>query len=131
VDGHAALVKEKGAKEASERVQEIGTFLLQHMRTKDLLFPQGDHNFLAILPKTSLSAGRTLAEMLREDIAEQCSATISIGLEYYETEMNKISAPASAFHHLVEGAMRALQTARKTGNKTISTEEFKRYEISV
>lgn len=140
IDDHAKLVKEKGAKLVEELVKEIGAFLRQHMRAKDLFFPQGDHNFLAILPTTSAAAGRTLAEMLREEVAKHSfifdskkyAPTISIGLEHYEKELGKAHAPASAFENLVDGAMRALQTARKQGNRTISsTEEFKHYEISI
>lgn len=139
MDNYTKFLKEKGAPAAAKLVQALGTFLLQHMRTKDLLFPQGDHCFLAILPTTSASAGNTLADMLREEVSGQAfevdekkfSATISIGLVYSKETGSGPPSPA-AFEGLVRGAMRALQLARKQGNRTISSiEEFKHYEFSV
>jgi len=141
IDDYSHLVKGNGEKIAGLLVQEVETFLRQNVRTKDLLFPQGNNGFLAILPTTSSSTGHSLAEILRKEVSEhpfsvghtKFPVTISAGLVHYNKETEGHQPPASAFQGLVDGAMQALQLARKKGNRTVSSspEEFIPYEISV
>ena len=141
IDNYPQLIKAKGKKTAEAVLQEVGVFLRQHMRSKDLLFPQGNTCFFAILPTTSESAGRTLAEMLREEVGDKtfssgktaCKITVSVGLVHYDKKTKSLSPSTSTFEKLINNAVTALQFARKKGNRTTSSsdKEIKNYELTI
>jgi len=139
LDHYDDLLQSDGEKRAKELVKQLGAFIKEHLRTKDLLFAQGDHSFFAILPSTSSSAGGTLADLLREEVSrhafhaetKEYSLTISAGL-IYEGEKGE-EAPSAALDKLVKGSFTALSEARKKGNRTVTTsiEELRGFEISI
>ncbi len=126
-----------------ELSQAVYLFFQRHLRKYDMLYSQRDGAFLLVLPKTSQHAGELLAKTLHEELSDQVltirnqqevAITISIGLTYHEQTNLPAIGQSIAFETLVHHATRALNLARRRGNRTIvlaNQQDLNTYEFDV
>lgn len=140
-DNFAQILEEKGKAVAQKMIKAIEAEIKRHLRSADMLIMQKDGTFFLLLPKTSGSAGKAIAESIRQEIdakiftigKEHLTSTLSIGLVHYEDKAHPNITEGSLFDRLVESAQRALDFAKKKGNRTAlsSTDEEDHYELII
>ncbi|MBS3905240.1 MAG: diguanylate cyclase [Simkania sp.] len=135
------LVEKKGKTATHKLLKLIHAMIQKLLRPSDMLFMQKNGSFLILLPKTSGAAGKAMAEAIRQDLGEYpfsiggeaLRLTFSVGLVHYEDSAHPLLTEKSLFERLFESANRALEFAKKKGNRTalLSTEEENHYEIII
>ncbi len=109
-------------------------FLSKHLRKFDTLIAQGGGRYIIMLPKTSSSAGKIIAEELRKEISqtpistkkEEIIVTVSIGVVSFDKKLNDAAEAYELFNHSLNLANQCLANALKKGNTTISENHLKR-----
>ncbi len=140
-DQYNKILDKKGKPYALKLLKQIKSSIEHYLRSSDLLFAQMDGTFLLVLPKTTQAAGKAFAEMLRHEIGEtlfcfegdKVAITLSIGIVHYEDKAHPMISGNYLFERLFESARKALEFARKRGNRTafLSPEKEDHYEIIV
>jgi len=127
VDSYDEIIKARG-KEAGDKLPIFLTPLLKkHLRQFDSLFSQGMGRFLILLPKTSASAARTIAETIREETNKAAfvlnkkalSLTVSIGLVIYKEPPSSSESEYQHLDLLLSKVDQALIEAKKKGNEIV------------
>ncbi len=121
------LIVELDSKKSATPLEEIHKHLaslLQHnLRKHDILIPQSTSQFIIMLPKTSERAAELIAEGIRME-AENTLAplSVSIGLITLDQSRPSLGSAAEEFERLIDIATQAVQEAKKTGNRIITSE---------
>jgi diguanylate cyclase (GGDEF)-like protein len=135
------IVEKRGKLFGVKLLKQIRTFLKKHLRSADLLHLQKDGTFLLILPKTSGSAGKAIADSIRHDVQDSLfkigdrdiAITLSIGLVFHEDKKHPAITAKSLFENLFSTAEGALDLAKEKGNRIAfsSKAQLDQYEILV
>lgn len=101
----------------------LASILQNTLRKNDILIPQTFGKFIVMLPKTSKRAAELIAEAIRGDVEAKISPlSVSIGLITWDHARPAIHSAAEEFDRLIEVATQAVQEAKKTGNRIITSE---------
>ncbi|HEY7775274.1 MAG TPA: GGDEF domain-containing protein [Kineobactrum sp.] len=111
-------------------LQQIARCLEQECRTSDVVSRYGNTTFFMVLPNTDLPAARTLAERIRERLAEQplvveqqaMALNVSLGVAS--------RAGDSELENLHRDADRALKLARRSGHNRVAAVEHRPLQLS-
>ena len=133
------IVKKRGKLFSVKLLKQIRTFLKKHLRSADLLHLQKDGTFLLILPKTSRSAGKAIADSIRLDVEDalfkigdrDIAITLSIGLVFHEDKTPPVITAKSLFENLFSAAASALDLAKEKGNRIAFSSKEKLYEYEI
>ncbi len=127
-EGHVSLlIVELDVKKTAAPTEEMHLHLLSllqaMLRKNDILIPQSTGKFIVMLPKTSERAAELMAESIRTDVETKIAPlSVSIGLISWDHSRPAINSAAEEFDHLIEVATQAVQEAKKTGNRIITSE---------
>jgi diguanylate cyclase (GGDEF)-like protein len=140
-DQFQKIVEKRGKLFGVKLLKQIRSFLKKHLRAADLLHLQKDGTFLLILPKTSRSAGKAIADSIRHDVedtlfkidSKDIAITLSIGLVFHEDKAHPAITAKSLFENLFSAAEGALDFAKQKGNRIAfsSVDQIDHYEILV
>ncbi|MEN8908214.1 MAG: diguanylate cyclase [Clostridiales bacterium] len=107
-------------------LKETSNTIYKFLRDSDIFIRYGGEEFIIVLPNTSVSASKNLAERIRKKVSQsfiklnliEISITISIGISRYIS--NKGNSSSEEINRLIHEADLALYSAKSTGrNKTI------------
>jgi two-component system cell cycle response regulator len=127
-EGHVSLLiieldVKKAAPPSEEAHLHLMSLLQSNIRKHDILIPQSTGKFVIMLPKTSERAAELIAESIRMDVEKKISPlSVSIGLITWDHARPSIGSAAEEFDHLIDVATQAVQEAKKTGNRIITSE---------
>ena len=127
VDKIAELIEQLEEAQAEKINVVIKRFLEQNLRQFDALLPQGRGRYLLILPKTSLTAAKIIAEDLRKEInktsipigTKEARVTISIGIVSFNKKPDDTQEAYEQFHQSLNSVKKCLKKAQQQGNTTI------------
>jgi diguanylate cyclase (GGDEF)-like protein len=127
IDDASRIAKEWGDLAFEELLTHLSSFLKQRLRKNDSLFPQGGGKYLILFPKTSSSAAKAIADLIRKEIKEEVFVTnkaplritASIGLISYAEPAIEQENIYTYFDTLLLKVNQALSKAKKKGNATI------------
>lgn len=111
-----------------EILRFLKSFLEKKLRTNDSMIVQGGGRFLLLMPKTSQSAAKIIAEDIRKEICRTTISTqkkefivsVSIGLVCFDKKPTDSAQAYEQFDKSLSRVNKALEKARKKGNTTIS-----------
>jgi len=106
--------------------QFLEKFLKSRLRKYDTLLSEGAGQYLILLPKTSQSAAKIIAEDIRKEISttnistplKEVLLTVSIGLVSFEKELSKSAKDFEQFDFCLERIKKSLARTKK-GNTII------------
>lgn len=124
LDSFAKLQKTLSANDLKEIFQFLEKFLKGRLRKYDTFMIEGPGQYLILLPKTSESAARIIAEDLRKEIStatiktfsKEILVTVSIGVVSFEKELSKSAKAFEQFDLCLERVKKSLINAPKKGN---------------
>jgi two-component system cell cycle response regulator len=125
-EGHVSLlIVELDKKAAEETHLHLMSLLNSLLRKNDILIPQSIGKFIIMLPKTSERAAEIIAEEIRMYVENKIvPLSVSIGLITWDHSRPSIGSAAEEFDHLIDVATQAVQEAKKTGNRIITSESL-------
>ncbi len=127
LDTYHAISKNWGELIAEEVAVSISQFLQQKLRQFDTLISQGGGRFLLLLPKTSQSAAKIIAEDIRSELCrttiytqkKEFLVTVSIGLVSFDKKLSDSAQAFEQFDLSLGRVKKALEKAQKKGNKIV------------
>jgi diguanylate cyclase (GGDEF)-like protein len=127
VDTLSRLKQNLGEQAVGEVLTFIESFLKGRLRKYDTLIVEGIGQYLMLLPKTSQSAGRVMAEDIRKEISRTTIATslrevlvtVSIGVVSFEKELSKSAKAFEQFDLCLERVKKSLAQTAKKGNMVV------------
>lgn len=128
VDDLPRLQEMCGIAAIQEVLNFIETFLKTRLRKYDTLTSEGPGQYLVMLPKTSQSAAKVIAEDIRKEIShtiiktsvKEVLTTLSIGLVSFEKELSKTAKDFEQFDLCLERVKKSLVRAQKKGSSLVS-----------
>ena len=129
IDGMKDIESSLGDLVLEEVIEAITEMLQRRLRQFDTLIPQGSGKFLLLLPKTSQSAAKVIAEDIRKEISretihtrkKEILVTVSIGVVAFEKKLSDSAQAYEQFDLSLRRVKNALNQAQKTGNKIVSS----------
>ena len=129
LDASTRLRKDLGEKGFKEVLSYIETLLQGRLRTYDTLMIEGAGQYLMLLPKTSQSAAKVIAEDIRKEVATTSFATsvrevlvtVSIGVVSFDKELSKSAKAFEQFDLCLTRVKESLVKAQKKGNTIVSS----------
>ncbi len=113
---HFKLVNDEQGHLAGDRIlQELTQLLKPALREGDMLARFGGEEFVVLMPRTPLRSACSLAERLRQRVAEKLDTTVSIGVA--------TNIPGETSTDLLSRADAALYTAKQEGRNRVSLHE--------
>lgn len=117
VDAFPSLQAQHGYWATQSLMMEISSFLLSFLQETDLLIPSAEGQWIFLLPNQSPEQANEFAERLRKEVQvhpffiqkESFHLTVSIAI-------TSLEATESAFHQMIEAAIKALKQAQATTN---------------
>lgn len=104
----------------SKTIVELSRLLLKSLRTVDIVSRYGGDEFEILLPYTSYSGAKMVAERLREGVEEatfdDIKVTISVGLTFFDGSDSEITPD-----QFIENADKALYKAKENGRNRVET----------
>jgi diguanylate cyclase (GGDEF)-like protein len=127
LDTFAKLQKSLSTNDLKEIFQFLETFLQGRLRKYDTFRVEGPGQYLILLPKTSESAARIIAEDIRKEIStttiatssKEMIVTVSIGVVSFEKELSKSAKDFEQFDLCLERVKKTLISAQKKGTTII------------
>jgi diguanylate cyclase (GGDEF)-like protein len=127
LDTFAKLQKILSANALKEIFQFLENFLKGRLRKYDTFMVEGPGQYLILLPKTSESAARIIAEDLRKEVSmatistssKEILVTVSIGVVSFEKELSKSAKDFEQFDLCLERVKKSLLSAQKKGTTII------------
>lgn len=106
-----------------EILRGLTLLIKKNLRAIDIFARYGGEEFCILLPSTSIENAEKFSEKIRKIVEENIfyfnkkdiKITISLGLTYYNQEMNEVT-----FEELLDTADRALYESKKTGRNKLS-----------
>lgn len=127
IDGFDALVHHSGEVECEKLRLTVRKDIEKLIRNQDSLTSMGHGKYILILPNTSKSAGRHIAEEIKNTIYEnrygEHRLTLSIGLVTEDEGKAKRSSASQDLNGMLKQVTKSLDLAKKQGNQIISKEE--------
>lgn len=128
LDNYTMLVKTSGELAVEEIIDALSQLLTQRLRQFDTLMPQGGGRYLLMLPKTSQSAAKIIAEDIRKEICrttivtkkKEFLVTVSIGVVSFDKKLSDAAQAYEQFDQSLERVKKSLEKAQKKGNKIVS-----------
>ncbi|MGH2638015.1 MAG: response regulator [Rhabdochlamydiaceae bacterium] len=115
----------KSAPPSEDTHLHLTSLLKSTLRKHDILIPQSIGKFIIMLPKTSERAAELIAEEIRMDVEKKISPlSVSIGLIAWSHSRPAAHSAAEEFDRLIAVATQAVQEAKKTGNRIITSESL-------
>jgi diguanylate cyclase len=129
LDGMDKLADTLGELALEEIIEALNAFLQTRLRQFDTLLPQGSGKFLLLLPKTSQSAAKVMADDIRKEISrttipthkKEVLVTVSVGVVAFDKQLSDAAQAYEQFDLSLSRVKKALEQAQKTGNKTVSS----------
>ena len=105
----------------------LESFLKKRLRKYDTMTLEGPGQYLLLLPKTSQSAARAIAEDIRKEIStttivtsvKEVIVTVSIGVVSFEKELSKSAKDFEQFDLCLERVKKSLVRSQKKGNRIV------------
>ncbi len=127
LDSFAKLQKTLISNDLKEIFQFLEKFLKGRLRKYDTFMVEGPGQYLILLPKTSESAARIIAEDLRKEVSmatistssKEIIVTVSIGIVSFEKELSKSAKDFEQFNLCLERVKKSLTRAQKKGTTII------------
>ncbi|MBM3207747.1 MAG: diguanylate cyclase [Chlamydiae bacterium] len=128
LDGLSSFQKDLGELVVEEIIAAVEHLLASKLRQFDTLLHQGGGRFLLMLPKTSPSAAKIIAEDIRKEVCrttihtrkKELLTTVSIGVVSFDKKLNDVAEAYDQFDHSLQMVSKCLERAQKKGNKIIS-----------
>ncbi|MCX6989853.1 MAG: diguanylate cyclase [Chlamydiae bacterium] len=128
LDNHDMFIKAYGELTLEEIILFLEEYLNNRLRKFDTLMPQGNGKYLLMLPKTSQSAAKIIAEDIRKEICrttihtkkKEILVTVSIGVVSFDKKLSDAAAAYEQFDQSLERVKKSLEKAQKKGNKIVS-----------
>lgn len=106
----------------------LENFLTSHLRKYDSLVTEGPGQYLILLPKTSPSAAKIIAEEMQKEIStstivtseKELLVTLSIGVVSFEKELSKSAKDFEKFDLCLERVKKSLIRSQKKSHTIIS-----------
>ncbi len=107
-----------------EILRALTILIRKNLRATDIFARYGGEEFCVLLPETSLDNAEKFSENIRKIVEENIfyfnktdiKLTISLGVTYYNKEMENIS-----FEELLDMSDKALYKSKKSGRNKVST----------
>lgn len=123
LDSLSRLQKNLGEQGHQEILLYIESFLRKRLRKYDTLIIEGTGQYLILLPKTSQSAAKVMAEDIAKEIstttivttAKEVLVTVSIGLVSFEKELSKSAKAFEQFDLCLKRVKNSLLKSTKKG----------------
>lgn len=127
LDNLSKLQDDLGTTSLEEVIAFIEKFLKNRLRKYDTFLIEAPGQYLILLPKTSQSAARAIAEDISKEIstttikthAREALVTVSIGIVSFEKELSKSAKDFEQFDLCLEKTKKSLLRAQKKGNTII------------
>ena len=127
LDSFAKLQKTLPPSDLKEIFQFLEKFLKGRLRKYDTFMIEGPGQYLILLPKTTDSAARIIAEDLRKEVSmatiptssKEIIVTVSIGVVSFEKELSKSAKDFEQFDLCLERVKKSLISAQKKGTTII------------
>jgi diguanylate cyclase (GGDEF)-like protein len=127
LDNLSKLQDDLGTTSLEEVIAFIEKFLKNRLRKYDTFHIEAPGQYLILLPKTSQSAARAIAEDISKEIstttikthAREALVTVSIGIVSFEKELSKSAKDFEQFDLCLEKTKKSLLRAQKKGNTII------------
>ena len=124
LDNSPKLLDDLGANALEEVVTFIEKFLKSRLRKYDTFLIEAPGQYLILLPKTSQSAARAIAEDICKELSmttistqsRGALVTVSIGIVSFEKELSKSGKDFEQFDQCLEKTKKSLVRAQKKGN---------------
>lgn len=128
LDDYTNIAKTWKEPTLQEILSFLEQFLHQRLRQFDTLMPQGGGRYLLMLPKTSQSAAKIIAEDIRKEICrttiptkkKEFIITVSIGVVAFDKKLSDAAQAYEQFDKSLERVKKSLEKAQEKGNKTVS-----------
>jgi PleD family two-component response regulator len=125
LDSVNKLLREVGEQGLYEITEQLETLLKLSLRQKDFLITESPGQFLLLLPKTSPTAGKIIAEEIRREVLStplltsksEILVTISIGIMSFDKDLSSSAQAFEQFEFCLEKVKKSLP---KKGNIIIS-----------
>ena len=127
IDNLPKIQDDLGTNALEEVIIFIETFLKKRLRKYDTFLTEAPGQHLILLPKTSPSAARVIAEDICKEISttiistrsREVLVTVSIGIVSFEKELSNSAKAFEQFDLCLEKTKKSLVRAQKTGNSII------------
>jgi len=114
VDHFKAVNDGRGHLAGDALLKEIAEIFRTRLRATDILGRYGGDEFIITLPETDLLAAGDLARALNQACADECGATLSLGVA-------ELKPPLADFNALLGKADEALYQAKASGRNQVSS----------
>lgn len=129
LDALPSLLKSFKEEGVSEIVKQVEVLLKKRLRLNDFLITEGPGHYIILLPKTSSSAAKVIAEDIRKEISSttlkaaktEVLVTVSIGVISFEKELSISAKAFEQFEFCLEKIQKSLESSQKKGNIVISS----------
>jgi diguanylate cyclase (GGDEF)-like protein len=133
LDAYSSRIREHGELVLEEITIAVHSILSGRLRKFDTLMHQGGGRFILLLPKTSPTAAKIIAEDIRKEVCrttiqtrkKELLVTVSIGVVSFDKKLNDVAEAYDQFDHSLQMANKCLEKAQKKGNKIISESNLK------
>ncbi len=128
LDSLKKLQKEVGEQGVFEITEQLETLLKLNLRQKDFLITESPGQYLLLLPRTSPTAGKIIAEEIRRTISSTPLATsttdilvtVSIGIISFGKELSTSAEAFDKFEFCLEKVKKSLPKTGSPGNIIVS-----------
>ena len=129
LDSFPSLLKNFKEAGLNEIIKQVEAILKSRLRINDFLITEGPGHYLVLLPKTSSSAAKIIAEDIRKEVSSttlktaktEILVTVSIGVISFEKELSLSAQAFEQFEFCLEKIQKSLEKSQKKGNIVISS----------
>lgn len=128
IDSLQKLAKHLSEQDILKVFEQVESLLKSHLRQQDILIKEGTDKYLMLLPKTSDSAAKIIAEDIRKEVSitplstsfTEILVTVSIGVISFNKELSASAKSFELFEHSIERVKESLHLAQKIGNTIVT-----------
>jgi diguanylate cyclase (GGDEF)-like protein len=128
IDSLTKLFKHLEEKDVQRVIEQVERILKGYLRPQDLFIKEGSDKYLILLPKTSQSAAKIIAEEIQQKVSStplstsftDILLTVSIGVLAFDKEPSGSAKQFEQLEHSIDRIKESLHLAEKIGNTIVS-----------